>query len=1209
MLFQHRYLPPIQADSFLMRAASFLTMSLVAATWLLSCFASGADAQDAGSDPDADPDFGVQGEYSGDRYSMQVIARGDGEFDIVVFDSAIEQRSNSGNPPRRLDGDEDTVADLVDSLDVKRIERKSPSLGAAPPSDAIVLFDGSEQSLANWKNGEQTDGGFLRQGTETEQTFRDYTLHLEFRTPWMPLASGQARGNSGVYHQGRYETQILDSFGLASADNEAGAIYEIQSPANNSCLPPMQWQTYDVDFTAARYQGAEKTADARMTVRLNGVMVQNDVAVPSATRAAKYKEGSDDGPIYLQDHGNPVLFRNIWLVPRDATREAARPIVPGFERFFSSTDDPKGFGGELLISTLGCTSCHAGSIGQLPIKKGPDLSNVRERVRPDALVAMIADPHRTKRGTTMPDPWMGLNEQQRQNAAKSIASYLTLTGDQPELADRPAKSSGVKRGNELYHSVGCLACHAAFDGRETPAATTVPLGNIETKYTVDSLAKFIHQPDSIRSGGRMPSLVGPIRDAYAIASYLTRQVTRRDSDATFRRRVYQGEWKNLPDFDALTPVSEDAVSTLKINDKNDPKHTGMVFESKILVSVPGEYEFALSSDDGSRLIVGPHSIVNDGVHGTETKRDRFKLAAGLHPVRVEWFNYDGGISLEVVVNDPQLGEIQLHEMISDAPGVSGPLLASRFRPDSNAVERGKGLFQSAGCASCHNFQETKASELQIPSLLNVQFGRGCLADSVSRPAVDFHLSPRQKSAIETAIQLRQEIESLATVITDQDLVHLTMAGLNCYACHRRGEFGGPEAARDAAFQTTTAEMGWESRLPPPLDGVGDKLKRSYLSDLLANGSNERPYMRTRMPGFGSGNLEPLLQSLERMDHRMPDDQSGGGAPALATPDQLPDGRKLVGANGLSCTKCHSYNDIKGGGLGVIDLLAMPKRLRSEWFDRYLQNPTKYRPGTRMPNSFPDGKSSYTKLYDGDPKRQISAMWAYLDAGTAAKEPAGLRAGAIMLTPTDRPRIYRNFFEGVSGRGIAVGYPAELNLIWDAERMGLNTIWKSEFIDAARHWTGRGQGRTAPAGEQINTLETWTPLSRGDTLEMTWPDESGRELGYQFKGYRLDAEGNPAFRYRIDDVSIEDAVRPVGGNGFDRTLTISRESENEPSTGLIWRIAKADSIEVIDGVFKIGGVNLSLIGVDCEIVSIAGQSELRARLPASKSVTVTQRLRW
>lgn len=1164
-------------------------------------------AQQTILNPAADPDYAVQGEYTGSGHSMNVIALGDGEFEIVVYEGVIDRRARAGNPPRRVDGDEDTVLDLAESLGLTRVQRESPTLGAAAPDGAVVLFDGSEKSLANWKGGKRSDDGFLQQGTETIQTFRDYTLHLEFRTPWMPKAQGQGRGNSGVYHQGRYETQILDSFGLSGADNETGGIYEIKAPDINACLPPMQWQTYDVEFTAARFEGDKKVSDARMTVRLNGVTVQNDVAVPRATRAAKYRESSEDGPIYLQDHGNPVRFRNVWLVARDAQREASRPIVPGFERFFANADDSKGLGGELLISTLGCASCHGGSEGFLPIKNGPNLSNVRQRIRPDALVEMIADPHKTKRGTTMPDPWMGLNVQQRRAAAESIASYLTLAADPIDLVDRPARPSSINRGKQLYHSVGCVACHAAFDGSETPFATTVPLGDVETKYTVDSLAKFITQPHAVRSGGRMPALVGSAGDAYAIAGYLTRKVTRRENDAKFRRRIYKGQWQKLPQFDELTAVSDDMVSDIALQEKSDPKHTGMVFEATIEIAATGQYEFKISSDDGSRLIVGPHKIENDGIHPNVTKSGTFELQPGVYPVRFEWFNFEGGAELDVRVKDPLLGEMKLREMISDGKSASEPLLASRFAPDANAVESGGRLFQSAGCVSCHKFASTLATVREIPELANVRLDRGCLANSVSRPAVDFHLSPRQKSAIETALRLRKEGRSTALAIDDETLVHATMAGLNCYACHRRGEHGGPEAARDAIFQTKIAEMGWEGRLPPPLDGVGDKFKPSYLTDVFASGANERSYMMTRMPGFGAGNLNLMHQSLTRLD-RPKTENATSSADQQPSKSELNDGRKLVGASGLSCIKCHSYNDINAGGLGAIDLLTMPKRLRADWFHRYLQDPTKYRPGTRMPNSFPDGRSSYTKLYDGDPDHQIDSMWSYLSAGTAMKEPPGLRAGAILLTPTDRPRIYRNFFEGVSGRGIAVGYPDEVNLIWDAEKMGLNSIWKSEFIDAARHWTGRGQGRTTPAGAAVVALEPWTPLAAGDSIDMTWPNQSGRELGYRFGGYRLDADGNPTFQYKMNRADVRDYVRPLGNTGFQRTLTVSPTGDAD-AIGFVWRIATSDTIEGGDGVYKVGALSITIDNAQCEIVTVDGQSELRARIPSGEPVTVKQTIQW
>jgi hypothetical protein len=200
---------------------------------------------------------------------------------------------------------------------LKRIDRTSPTLGAKPPAGAVVLFDGTKQTLEkNWKPGARiTDDGLLEQGATSIPTFGDHKLHIEFRLPYQPHARGQGRGNSGVYLQGRHEVQMLDSFGLEGRDNECGGIYSVAGPSVNMCLPPLSWQTYDIEVTAAKYDDAgNKTANARMTVYHNGVKVHDNVEVPKATTAAPVGEGPQPGPVYLQNHGNPVRYRNVWVV-------------------------------------------------------------------------------------------------------------------------------------------------------------------------------------------------------------------------------------------------------------------------------------------------------------------------------------------------------------------------------------------------------------------------------------------------------------------------------------------------------------------------------------------------------------------------------------------------------------------------------------------------------------------------------------------------------------------------------------------------------------------------------------------------------------------------------------------------------------------------------------------------------------------------------
>ncbi|MEI8019113.1 MAG: DUF1080 domain-containing protein, partial [Schlesneria sp.] len=162
--------------------------------------------------------------------------------------------------------------------------------------------------------GGKLDGDMLVQGVTSKQKFQSYSMHLEFMLSYMPNERGQGRANSGCYAQGRYEVQILDSFGLTGENNECGGIYSIKKPDVNMCFPPLTWQTYDIDFTAAKYDASrKKTADARITVKHNGVVIHDNVALPKATTAAPVAEGPEPGPIYLQDHGNPIRFRNIWV--------------------------------------------------------------------------------------------------------------------------------------------------------------------------------------------------------------------------------------------------------------------------------------------------------------------------------------------------------------------------------------------------------------------------------------------------------------------------------------------------------------------------------------------------------------------------------------------------------------------------------------------------------------------------------------------------------------------------------------------------------------------------------------------------------------------------------------------------------------------------------------------------------------------------------
>ena len=317
--------------------------SFLLAAALVPVLAARAAEPDAAADPaKADADFAIQGEYEGrlddQKCGVHVVALGDGKFDIVGYHGGLPGAGWDGNRDTLVRGTgqrdgrtavfhagrftatiEDgamKVRDANADLGIlKRIERTSPTLGTKPPEGAVVLFDGTKTDA--WKKARMTPEGLLMQGATSNQQFGDFTAHVEFRTPFQPKARGQGRGNSGFYAQGRYEVQVLDSFGLKGEHNECGGIYSVRAPDVNMCLPPLQWQTFDVEFTAARFDPAgKKTKNARLTVKHNGVVVHNDAEADHSTAAAEFPEGPSPGPVVLQDHGNPVRYRNVWIVTR-----------------------------------------------------------------------------------------------------------------------------------------------------------------------------------------------------------------------------------------------------------------------------------------------------------------------------------------------------------------------------------------------------------------------------------------------------------------------------------------------------------------------------------------------------------------------------------------------------------------------------------------------------------------------------------------------------------------------------------------------------------------------------------------------------------------------------------------------------------------------------------------------------------------------------
>ena len=311
------------------------------ATLLVCASAMAAEFNQTGTflDPEsAGPDYADQGEYVNDWGGAQVIALGQDKFRLVIYEGGLPGAGWNGERRPEMEGKREgdqivfapaeggfkhslakgvmkTVTSDGMEYRMEKTQRKSPTMGAKPLPKAIVLFDGSNTDA--WVNAHVDEKRKLvAAGTKTKKSFTNFTMHCEFLLPFKPAGRGQDRGNSGVYLQDRYEVQVLDSFGLKGENNECGGLYSQARPSVNMCFPPLTWQTYDIDFTSAKFDDAgKKIKPAIVTVKHNGVIIHDKYELKDKTGGGK-PEGPSGGAIQLQGHGNPVFYRNVWIVEK-----------------------------------------------------------------------------------------------------------------------------------------------------------------------------------------------------------------------------------------------------------------------------------------------------------------------------------------------------------------------------------------------------------------------------------------------------------------------------------------------------------------------------------------------------------------------------------------------------------------------------------------------------------------------------------------------------------------------------------------------------------------------------------------------------------------------------------------------------------------------------------------------------------------------------
>ena len=789
--------------------------------------------------------------------------------------------------------------------------------------------------------------------------------------------------------------------------------------------------------------------------------------------------------------------------------------------------------GSIMLGELNCTACHAATQQQaawLSPKVAPTLQDVGSRASAEWLKKYLAAPNEAKQGATMPDVLHGNVEQ-----AEALTHYL-LSISKPNVHRVSPDKAAVARGENLFHSVGCVACHAPQNGAAMPAVF-VALPRMAEKWAHDGLRRFLLDPLASRAGGRMPSMHLTDGEASDIAHYLLRETK---VPAAVEVAFYRERIRSLADLDKVVVARTAPASGIVL--ENRERGGALRFTTWVNVEQAGDYTLHLTAVGASRLSLDGEWVMGAESWQTEKVNEKHAqhLDAGRHGVKVDFVprgskppalvvEWDGpGIAREV---------IPAARLSSEKEPVAEP---APLVVDAAKAEQGRALFAAMNCAVCH---EQKPSAQPAPTLATLDASRGCLAEKPSGKAMDYHLNESQRRALRDALT-QLGAKTLAAPSPKQRVAQ-TMAAFHCTACHVRDGVGGVSAERNAFFTSNVDDLGDEGRLPPKLDGVGDKLQPEWLGKLLGEGASVRPYLNTRMPKFGAANVGHLAELFVALDRHATPLASVNDTPDL----QRDEGRRLAGANGLSCIACHRFNRQPAHAMQVFDLTMSTERLNEDWFRRFLRDPNKFNAGTRMPALWPGGRSLISAVLDGDTDRQHAALWTYFADGAKAKFPEGLSRQNMELIVGGEAVVYRGKLWEAGFRAIATGYPGGVNVAFDAEEMRLALVWHGRFLNVSPHWSVQGMGKIHPLANDAVVLPHGSPLAVLTSAAMPWPSESSKDLGMKFIGYQLDSLKRPTLLYRFGEMSVEDFVSPVGA-GLHRTMKFSAM----PTGGMHLRLA-------------------------------------------------------
>lgn len=661
----------------------------------------------------------------------------------------------------------------------------------------------------------------------------------------------------------------------------------------------------------------------------------------------------------------------------------------------------------------------------------------------------------------------------------------------PFTSIEPCFASGADQiqedlsGRVLFELKGCTNCHAPSETEATTVGRRQgpDLSRVGSRLSADWIRRWLSDPEKVRAGADMPKLFsgGEEREIEALVHFLASLNTGEPALEIVSNEEAIREGRTL--YHSLGCIA---------------CHGALASTNEVL-----EEEY-LSNEIPEVDVPSPFGDLAN------------KWAAG---------------ELAVFLREPlsvhRDGRMPSFDLDEEESGWLAAYLISKWGARERALEfdpilaeRGKALFTERSCSACHELAGLPPAKMARP-LDDLRLETGAIR-SHGVPHYDY--GPEDTGALPDALRMVRRATGAPSPI---DEARRTLERLNCLACHTKDGVGGPPEELRLYFAPADerVDLGDEGRLPPDLTGVGWKLTTSWLREVLVGQGRARPYLAVRMPNYGEEHVGELVEALALMEGVEPNTDI---EEPLAIDELVRTGRELMGRNALGCMACHVYGNRPPTGSPGPAITQFGERLRYEWYRAFVLNPQRFRPGSRMPDFGTGMKSTLATVFDGDMRRQADAMWAYFSLGESMPPPEGVESSeSYRLDIGDRPIVMRAFLPSAGARGIAVGLPLGVHYSFDAEAVRLVDVWQGEFLDLAGSWAGRGgnelEGRgpvawEAPAGTAFRVQRAGDP-----EVDHERDASVGKDAGFRFRGYRLDARGEPSFLYEARGFLVEESL--------------------------------------------------------------------------------------